>query len=66
MEKAIAILAILAVIIVFTFLGACILMLLWNWIVGGVFGWITLTFWQALGVSFLINIIFNRGGKSNE
>lgn len=29
---------------------------LWNWLVPSVFGGATITFWQAAGLSFLLNI----------
>ena len=36
---------------------AWIFMLLWNWIVGEVIGWITFSFWEAVGVTLLLDII---------
>jgi len=44
-----------------------LVMLLWNWLLPPLFGWKTLSFWQALGVLALARILFGgfrgrRGG----
>lgn len=38
-------------------LSGLIIMLLWNWILHGVFGLMALTFWQSVGVSLILSII---------
>lgn len=41
-------------------------MLLWNWLIPGIFGFVTINFWQALGLLVLSRILFGRfgwGGK---
>jgi hypothetical protein len=41
-----------------------VVMNLWNWLVPSVFGWHSITFWQALGLLVLSKILFGgfRGG----
>ena len=46
----------------FCFLGGYIVMRLWNWLTPGLFGWHTLTFWQAFGILVLCRILFGRMG----
>ena len=43
-----------------------IVMNLWNWLVPSVFGWHSITFWQALGLLVLSKILFGgfRGGAA--
>jgi hypothetical protein len=31
---------------------------LWNWLMPGIFGWHTITFWQGLGIFLLSKILF--------
>jgi hypothetical protein len=40
------------------FLGGQIVMRLWNWLTPPLFGWHTLTFWQALAMLVLCRILF--------
>jgi hypothetical protein len=57
----------LVAIIAFTFLGGWVVMLLWNWLAPALFGWRTITFWQAWGVLALCRILFGgfrlHGGR---
>lgn len=39
-------------------------MLLWNWLMPLVFGLMTISFWQALGLLVLSKILFGGGGHS--
>ena len=41
-----------------------VVMNLWNWLVPPIFGWHTISFWQALGLLVLSKILFGgfRGG----
>jgi hypothetical protein len=48
----------LAAMVVFTFLGGWVVMLLWNWLTPMLFGWKTITFWQAWGVLALCRLLF--------
>jgi hypothetical protein len=54
---------------VFTFLGGTVVRLLWNWLLPSLFGFPTVTFWQALGLLALGRILFGgmgmhgRGGR---
>ena len=59
----IAPLAILGIVL-FAYLGGEIVMLLWNWLLPPLFGWRTLTFWQALGLLALCRILFGGWGGS--
>ncbi|MDR1455032.1 MAG: hypothetical protein LBJ01_05215 [Tannerella sp.] len=42
-------------------LGAAV-MCLWNWLTPAIFGWETITFWQALGMLALARILFGSLG----
>ena len=59
--------AAIAGIALFTFLGGLVVMLLWNWLTPMLFGWRTITFWQAWGVLALCRILFGgfrlHGGR---
>ena len=52
----------------FIAVGGYLVMSLWNWLTPPVFGWHTLTFWQALAMLALSRILFGGwrmgGGKS--
>lgn len=48
---------------VFITLGGWVVMSLWNWLMPGLFGWKTLTFWQALGLLLLSRILFGGVGR---
>jgi hypothetical protein len=43
---------------VFAFIGGMVVRLLWNWLLPPMFGWPTVTFWQALGLLALCRILF--------
>jgi hypothetical protein len=53
-------------IVLFTWIFGEIVMHLWNWLTPVLFGWHTITFWQALGLLILCKILFGgwhgRGG----
>src|SRR6266542_6279653 len=59
----IAPLALLAIAL-FVFIGGEIILRLWNWLLPPLFGWRTLTFWQALGLLALCRILFGGWGGS--
>ena len=42
------------------------LLWLWNWLMPAIFGLTKITFWQALGLSFLAHILFRSEGGSNS
>jgi hypothetical protein len=46
----------------FIALGGEIVSLLWNWLAPEMFGWNTITFWQALGLLALCRILFGGFG----
>jgi len=49
------------------FIFGGVVMLLWNWLLPAIFGFGTITFWQALGILVLSKILFSgfRGGHSH-
>ncbi len=49
-------------ILLFMTLGGFVVMQLWNWLLPTLFGWHTVTFWQALGLLVLCRILFGRWG----
>lgn len=49
--------AILALIAGALALSGWIFQLVWNWVIPGAFGWTTLTFWQSVGIVFLLGFI---------
>ena len=57
----IAPLAILGMVI-FTFIGGEVVMLLWNWLAPALFGLREITFWQAIGLLALCRILFGGFG----
>ena len=47
-------------ILVLLALGVWIVQLLWNWLMPYLFQLPTITYWQALGISFLCDLLFGR------
>lgn len=47
----------------FVFVGGQVVRLLWNWLLPPLFGWHTLTFWQAIGLLVLCRILFGNFGS---
>jgi hypothetical protein len=52
----------------FAFLLGIFIVYLWNWLMPGLFGLSTITFWQAIGILVLARIIFGgiRGGGQSH
>jgi hypothetical protein len=48
------------------FIGGEVVMHLWNWLLPPLFGWRTLTFWQALGLLALCRILFGGLGHGGR
>jgi hypothetical protein len=46
----------------FTWLFGLAVQALWNWLLPPLFGWHTITFWQALGLLLLCRILFGGFG----
>jgi hypothetical protein len=46
----------------FIFVGGEVVMHLWNWLLPPLFGWRSLSFWQALGLLALCRILFGGLG----
>ena len=49
--------------VLFAFLGGELVRLLWNWLLPSLFGWPSVTFWQALGLLALCRILFGGFGR---
>jgi hypothetical protein len=49
-----------AVAIVIVAIVSAIVMLLWNWLMPGLFGLPSITYWQALGLLLLCKLLFGR------
>lgn len=54
--------------IAFVVLFGFVIMWLWNWLMPEIFGLITITYWQAVGLLILFKILFGGfgGGKSHH
>lgn len=48
--------------VIFTFIGGQVVMLLWNWLAPTLFGLRLITFWQAIGLLALCRILFGGFG----
>lgn len=59
-------LVVLAVVVVVTLLTALPVMWLWNWLMPDLFALQTITFWQALGLSFLTALLFKSNVPSQN
>jgi hypothetical protein len=54
-------------IVIFSWIGGQVVMLLWNWLAPALFGWRQINFWQALGLLALCRILFGGfGGGCNR
>jgi hypothetical protein len=64
MRKRLLIFAPLAIVgfVLFVGLGGLVIRALWNWLMPPLFGWHTVTFWQALGLLALCRILFGGFG----
>src|SRR6266699_3656751 len=49
-------------IVIFSWIGGEVVMLLWNWLAPALFGLRQVTFWQALGLLALCRILFGGFG----
>src|SRR5215472_6118046 len=52
----------IAAMVLFAALGGAIVRWLWNWLLPGLFGWPTITFWQAFALLALCRILFGGLG----
>ena len=53
-------------ILLFTFIGGQIVLLLWNWLLPPLFGISQINFWQALGILVLCRILFGGFGMNGS
>jgi len=51
--------------VLFAAIGGLVVGALWNWLLPPLFGWHTITFWQALGLLALCRILFGGLGLHN-
>ena len=65
-NRFVRVLKIAAIAVVGIAVGGEVVTYLWNWLMPGLFGWHTISFWQALGLLVLSRIFFGgfrgRGG----
>lgn len=57
------------IILVFSFIFAWFVMLLWNWLIPAIFGLKVITFWQAFGLNLLSGLLlksYNYNNKKNK
>jgi hypothetical protein len=52
--------------ILFVWIFGEVVMRLWNWLLPLLFGWHTITFWQALGLLVLCRILFGGFGNGGN
>ena len=64
MEKALAVFGGLLIIVIVAIILALPTMWLWNCLMPHLFGLVSITFWEALGINLLSGILFNKGGSS--
>lgn len=64
MEKVLAVFGSLLIIVIVAIILALPTMWLWNWLMPHLFGLVSITFWEALGINLLSGVLFNRGGSS--
>jgi len=48
--------------VLFVAIGGTVVRQLWNWLLPPLFGWHTITFWQAIGLLALCRILFGSWG----
>ena len=69
MEAWYSVLAAILIILVYLVciaVGVWIVQLLWNWLMPYLFQLPTITYWQALGISFLCSLLFGGGRYSSS
>jgi hypothetical protein len=49
-------------VVLFVAIGGALVQYLWNWLLPSLFGWPSITFWQALGLLALCRIFFGGFG----
>lgn len=64
MEKVLAVFGSLLIIVIVAIILALPTMWLWNWLMPHLFGLVSITFWEALGINLLSGVLFNQGGSS--
>jgi len=53
-------------VLIFIAVGGFIVQQLWNWLLPAIFGWHSITFWQALGLLVLCRILFGGLGRGHR
>lgn len=64
--KAVKIVGIVILAILFFLLVGYVLQLLWNWLMPELFGLSTISYWQAFGLLILAKILFGMGSHSSK
>lgn len=53
-------------VVAFVILCGFLIMWLWNWLMPGLFGLATITYWQAVGIFILAKFLFGFGGGGGK
>ena len=66
METVVKILVVIGTAVLIGLLMSLPVMWLWNWLMPKIFGLITLTFWEALGLTLLCNFLLKSSSSSSK
>ncbi|MCX6561770.1 MAG: hypothetical protein NTZ26_14805 [Candidatus Aminicenantes bacterium] len=55
-----------ALAVLFAFLFGLVVQALWNWLMPGLFGFKTITYWQAFGLVLLAKLLFGSHGQVHK
>ena len=66
MEVLVKILVVIGTAVLIGLLTSLPVMWLWNWLMPEIFGLVTITFWQALGLSLLSSFLFKSSSSSSK
>jgi len=66
MEVLVKILVVIGTAVLIGVLTSLPIMWLWNWLMPEIFGLITITFWQALGLSLLSSFLIKSSSTSSK
>lgn len=56
----------LGAVVLMGLLTALPIMWLWNWLMPEIFGLVTITFWQSLGLALLSSLLLKNSSNSNK
>jgi hypothetical protein len=66
METVIKILGVISITALIGLIITLPVMYLWNWLMPKIFGLITLTFWEALGLTLLCSFLFKSSSSGSK